>query len=139
MRVLHVREQNGKFILEVEDPEQLKEKSYLVEHKNRPVALLTPLSHSLTNVDDTQVALANKLRAQQDEIEAFKRMYPELLREYKGKVVAIYKGQVAAVGDTRNEVLKSVWERFGPVPCYIERVGEDIPRRVRIPSGWVQK
>lgn len=71
------------------------------------------------------------------EAEAFKRLKPELLKQYKGRVVAIHQGQVVAVGNDRTEVLGIVLEKFGPVPCYIEWVEEQTPRRARIPSAWV--
>ncbi len=139
MHVLHIREQDGRFIVEVDDPRRLKEASYIVEHEGQPVAVLTPLSHVPSNANTALETLTGDLKAQQREIEAFERLYPELLKNYKGKVVAIYKGHVVAVGETRQDVLKAVWDQFGPVPCYIERVGEAVPEKVRIPSGWVKE
>ena len=68
------------------------------------------------------------------EVEAFERLKPELLKQYKGQVVAIYQGKVVAVGDNRMDVFGVVLKKLGPVPCYIEWVDEQTPRRVRMPS-----
>lgn len=70
------------------------------------------------------------------EAEAFKRLKPELLREHKGKFVAIHLGQVVAIGDDRMDVYGVVLEKFGQVSCYIERVDEQAPRPKRLPSVW---
>jgi Family of unknown function (DUF5678) len=71
------------------------------------------------------------------EAEAFTRLKPELLKQHKGRVVAIHQGKVVAVGDDRMDVLGVVLEKLGPVPCYIEWVEEETPRRARITSMWV--
>jgi predicted transcriptional regulator len=71
------------------------------------------------------------------EAEAFARLKPELLKQYKGRAVAIYQGEVVAVGDDRMDVLGTVLEKLGPAPCYIEWVEEQTPRRARITSTWV--
>jgi hypothetical protein len=68
---------------------------------------------------------------------AFARLKPELLKQYKGRVVAIHQSEVVAVGDDRMVVLGMVLEKLGPVPCYIEWVEEQTPRRARTTSTWV--
>ncbi len=68
------------------------------------------------------------------EVAAFERLKPTLLQTHYGQVVAIYQAQVAVVGSTREMVLRQMRERFGNVPCYVEWVAEDVPRRVRVPS-----
>jgi hypothetical protein len=73
------------------------------------------------------------------EVAAFERLKPELLKTYKGRVVAIHQGQVVAVGDDRMAVLDTVLEKLGPVPCYIEWVEEETPRRVRMTSTWIAR
>jgi hypothetical protein len=74
------------------------------------------------------------------EVEAFEKLKPKLLKqqEYCGRVVAIHQGQVVAVGDDDMEVLGLVWDQFGEVPCYIEKVQPEL-RRARIPSIWKKK
>ena len=56
------------------------------------------------------------------EVSAFEQLKPTLLKEHGGRVVAIYQGQVVAVGDDKLQVLELVFERLGPMPCYIEWV-----------------
>ncbi|MEZ4865635.1 MAG: DUF5678 domain-containing protein [Caldilineaceae bacterium] len=73
------------------------------------------------------------------EVAAFERLKPELIERYYGRVVAIYQGEVVAVGDDRMDVLGEVLERLGPVPCYIEWVTEQTPRRARITSAWIKR
>ncbi len=68
------------------------------------------------------------------EVAAFERLKPELLKKYPRRVVAIHQGQVVAVGDNRMDVLGIVLDKLGSVPCYIEWVEQETPRRVRMPS-----
>jgi hypothetical protein len=72
----------------------------------------------------------------QAEIAAFTRLKPALLKQYPGRAVALYQGEVVAVGDDKTEMLASVYARLGEVRCYVEWVEPDTPRRVRIPSAW---
>ncbi len=74
-------------------------------------------------------------RAFAQEVAAFERLRPTLLRYYPEQYVAIYQGEVVASGEEKLTVLDSVRERFGPVVCYIERVAPDSPRTVRMPSA----
>lgn len=69
------------------------------------------------------------------EVEAFERLKPELLKQYKGHVVAIYQGEVVMVGDKVVDVHSAVIDRFGAVPCYVDHVQEK-PRVARITSIW---
>lgn len=69
------------------------------------------------------------------EIEAFERLKPELLQQYKGRVVAIYQGEVVMIGDTFDDVYGAVIDKFGTVPCYVDYVQEK-PRVARITSIW---
>lgn len=67
------------------------------------------------------------------EMSAFERLKPELLKQYRGRVVAIYKEQVVAVGDDEMVVYGDVLDRLGYVPCYVDRVVEE-QRVLRMPS-----
>ena len=71
-----------------------------------------------------------------NEIAAFEELKPELLKQYQGRVVAIYQGQVVAVGDNVLAVHDAVTAKFGSVPCYVEWVEAVTPRRVQIRSAW---
>lgn len=75
----------------------------------------------------------------EQEVLAFERLKPRLLRQYPGRVVGIYQGQVVAVGDNRLDVLDQIWDKFGEVSCYVENVEPETPRRARIPSAWIRR
>jgi hypothetical protein len=65
----------------------------------------------------------------QREVAAFERMLPELLQEYQGRVVAIHRGQVIEVGDSKAEVSERVHKRLGDVTVFIQQVEEQLPVR----------
>lgn len=71
------------------------------------------------------------------EMAAFERMKPELLKTYPGRVVAVLDGEVVLVGDDILEVHEQVIERFGNVPCYVDKVTDELPRPARIVSTSV--
>lgn len=64
---------------------------------------------------------------------AFERLKPELLEKYRDRVVAIFEERVVAVGDDTMDVYGEVLDKFGYVPCFVDRVREK-PRVVRMPS-----
>jgi hypothetical protein len=88
-------------------------------------------------VDETTTTEAEA--AFEQEVAAFEALKPELLEQYAGQYVAIYQKQVVAVGNDRLGLVKDVYGQFGEVPCYIEKVTLEPPRRVRIPSVWKAK
>lgn len=67
------------------------------------------------------------------EREAFNRLKPELLREHRGKYVAVHQGEVVEIGENTTEVAREVYRKLGHVPLYIGLVAEDLPV-VHIPS-----
>jgi hypothetical protein len=75
----------------------------------------------------------------EQEIAAFEEMKPTLLKQYSGQYVGIHQGQVVAVGPSRVQVVKDIYERLGQVVCYVEKVSTEPLRRVRIPSAWKTK
>lgn len=85
-----------------------------------------------TETDEAKIAF-------EQEIAAFEQMKPVLLEQFAGQYVAIYQGQVVAVGDNRLSLVKEVYNQFGEVPCYVEQVTSIPPRRVRITSVWKAK
>lgn len=88
-------------------------------------------------VGETELAEADEAFIR--EVTAFKVLKPELLKKYPNQYVAIYQGQVVGSGDNRLALVKDVYNRFGEVPCYVEKVSSELPRRVRIPSVWKTK
>lgn len=68
------------------------------------------------------------------EIAHFERLKPQLLQQHPGRFVAIYHGEVVAVGDDKMDVLATVQATYGDVACHITQVTENGPRRVRMLS-----
>ncbi len=68
------------------------------------------------------------------EVAHFERLKPQLLQQYPGRFVAIYHGEVVAVGDDKMDVLATVQATYGDVACHITQVTENGPRRVRMLS-----
>jgi hypothetical protein len=126
----------------VQKPELVERLEQLaIDRDTTPDALLdTAVQEFLDKVDHQAVATRPERPAAPPEflreIAAFERLKPELLKQYKGRVVAIYRGDVVAVGDDKMSVHDAVLEKFGSVPCYIEWVEEVTPRRARIVSVW---
>jgi membrane-bound ClpP family serine protease len=82
-------------------------------------------------VSEAETAEAEEAFAQ--EVAAFEAIKLELLEQYAGRYVAIYQKEVVATGDNRLALVKEVYSQFGEVPCYIEKVTSQPPRRVRLP------
>lgn len=89
-------------------------------------------------VAETETTVAAQ-EAFKQEVAAFAALKPALLDQYAGQYVAIYQGQVVAVGDNRLALVKEVYDQFGQVPCYVEKVTLETPRRARITSVWKAK
>lgn len=75
----------------------------------------------------------------QREATNFTKMLPALLPTYENQVVAIYQGQVIAYGDDILEVYNTVVDKYGEIPCYVQRVNAKPLRKVRIPTAWKQQ
>jgi hypothetical protein len=73
------------------------------------------------------------------EIAAFEALKPALLKQYPEQYVAIYQEQVVGHGNNRLALVKEVYNLFGEVPCFVEKVSLDPLRRVRITSVWKAK
>ena len=58
------------------------------------------------------------------ELEVYKKMREELLKKYRGKVVAIKDGELVGVYDSEEEAFRDVVEKYGLVPVLIKRVVE---------------
>lgn len=70
------------------------------------------------------------------EVTVFDALDPHIQEQYAGKAVGIYQGQIVADGDSKLAVLDAVLARFGQVPCYVDWIKPNGPRRVRVPSVW---
>ncbi len=58
------------------------------------------------------------------ELEVYERMREELLKKYRGKVVAIKDGKLVGVYDSEEEAFRDVVEKYGLIPVLIKRVTE---------------
>ena len=71
-----------------------------------------------------------------EERAAFQRLKPALLREHRGKYVAVYRGEVTVIGDSSAEVARQAYQKHGYVPLYIGLVAEGLPVvHLRSPQG----
>jgi hypothetical protein len=52
---------------------------------------------------------------------------PQLLAEHQGKFALIYGGEIAGVFDTDINALQAGYEKFGPVPLFIQQILPQIP------------
>lgn len=68
------------------------------------------------------------------EVAAFENLKSDLLKRYAGQFVAIYQGQVVGYGEDETVLFRQMLARYGAVPCYIEKVAPETPRRARMPS-----
>jgi hypothetical protein len=81
----------------------------------------------------TDMAMPTEVRERfEREKEAYWQQRDELLRQYRGKWVAIVNGQVVAVGDQMNKVAAEAFRKTGSALMYVALVGgEDAVLRVR--------
>ena len=68
---------------------------------------------------------------------AFVQLLSSLLTTHAGRYVAVQGGAVVASGSDRIAVTLDAYRRVGYVPLYVGFVGEDRPRRIRVPSPRV--
>ena len=67
------------------------------------------------------------------ELKAYEEMKEELLKKYRGKVVAIKEGKLLGVYESEEDAFKDVLEKYGLVPVLIKRV-VDKEKPEEIPS-----
>ena len=60
-----------------------------------------------------------------NELKAYERMKKDLLRKYRGKVVAIKDGKIIGVYDSEEEAFNDVVNKYGFVPVLIKRVVDE--------------
>ncbi len=66
------------------------------------------------------------------ERDAYREQRPKLLKEYRGKWVAVFNGRVIVHGDEFGEVVRRAFEATGGGVFYVTKVGEEgrVERRV---------
>lgn len=131
MKILQIREAQAPYHLAVDD-EALAGEPVILEHEGRPLAAIVSMAEFEAfsawrqNEEKRRRHLAD-IEAFEAERTAYENMKAELLQTHRGEVVAIYQGQVVEVGADIGETLDRVYDRFGYVPCYVQRVEESSP------------
>jgi len=71
----------------------------------------------------------------EEEREAYLKIREKLIREpgYKGKYVAFLQGALVGSDENKGKLAEKVYEKYGYVPIYIDRVAAE-ERRVEVPS-----
>jgi PHD/YefM family antitoxin component YafN of YafNO toxin-antitoxin module len=121
------------------DESQVAQEPLLIERDGRPIGVLVPIAEyeafrAWREAEERRHKQSDYDEAFQREVEAFERMKPELLRQYPGRVVVIYNGQVIEVGNEDEsvaDVALRLYERMGYAPIYVQRV-EESPRVYKI-------
>ena len=49
----------------------------------------------------------------------------ELMRDHKGKYVAIYKKDIVAIGEDMESLAETIYEKYGPVEALICKIEEE--------------
>lgn len=142
MNTIEIKATPTHYFIEVEQA-IVAQQATVLQQEGKSVAALIPMSDYQAFIT-WQAATPKPMRVPSQleferEVAAFDKLKPILMKKHSGRVVAIHQGQVAAVGDDKMDVLDMVWEKFGEVPCYIEWVEAETPRRVRMPSMRVVK
>jgi hypothetical protein len=70
----------------------------------------------------------DKIRA---EVEAFRAMHPDLVKQYSGKYVALYKGQLVDHDEDFQALHHRIRQRFGRQPVLLRQVTSE-PERVLV-------
>ena len=71
----------------------------------------------------------------EEEREAFQKFKDELIKDpgYNGKFMAVFQGAVIGCDEDKGKLVKSVYDRYGYVPVYVDKVTPG-GRRVEVPS-----
>jgi len=115
----------------------------ILEKDSQPVAALVPIAEyeafqAWREEERRRQARQAEEAAIEREHAAYERMLPELLKQYPGRAVAIYNGQVVGVGDNKMELWSQVRQQLGPVPVYVQIV-EYPPRIYKLPHRKVKR
>ncbi len=127
IRKMTLRESRSPYTLTVD--EQALREPVVLEQDGQPVAALVPIAEyeafrAWRQAKERHRHPQTRADAFEQERAAYERMKPELLRTHRGQVVAIYQGQVVQVGTDVAETLDAVYDEFGYVSCYVQRVEE---------------
>ena len=136
MKKITLQESRAPYTLAIE-AETLSQEAIILERGGQAVAALVPIAeYEAFRAWQQAEAHRQRRQAQKEAFEreraTFEQLLPELLQTQPGKVVAIYQGKVVEVGIDIGETLGKVYDRFGYVPCYAQRV-EETPHIYKFP------
>jgi PHD/YefM family antitoxin component YafN of YafNO toxin-antitoxin module len=140
MKTIILPESQAPYTLTI-DEKTLTHESIILERDGQPVAVLVPIAeyqafHAWQQAQERRRRRQAQMEAFEQEHAAFERIMPELLHTHRDKVIAIYQGQVVQVGTDIAQTLDAVYNQFGYVPCYVQRV-EETPRIYKFPHRKV--
>jgi hypothetical protein len=140
MKTLTLKEAQAPYNVALDDI-LLSDEVVILEKDGQPVAAVVPMAEYAAFQAWREAEKRRQVRqAEESAIEqehaAFERMLPELLKQYQGQAVALYKGQVVAVGDDKMDLWSQVRQKLGPVPVYVQKV-EYPPRVYKMPRRKV--
>jgi PHD/YefM family antitoxin component YafN of YafNO toxin-antitoxin module len=133
MKTLTLKEAQA--LYDVLDTSQATLEPILVERDGKPIGVFVPMAEYEAFCAWREAARPQKQLAYdeafQREAEAFERIKPQLLKTHLGKAVAVYHGEIVAVGETKVQVYEQVTTQFGEAPIYIQVI-EEHPRIYKI-------
>ena len=139
MKKLTLKESHAPYEISLDDA-LLTNDVVILEKDGQPVAALVPITEytafqSWREEERRRQAHQAEETAIEREHAAFERMLPELLKQYAGRVVAIYNGQVIDVGDDKMEVWERASQQLNGAPVYVQIV-EYPPKVYKMPHPW---
>ena len=132
MKTLSLKESQAPYNIALGE-DLLTDEIVILEKNGQPVAAVVPIAEytafqAWRDEEKRRQAHQAEEAAIDREHEAFQQMLPELLKLYKGQVVALHDGKVVGVGDDRMEVWRLARQQLGDVPVYVQNV--EYPPRV---------
>lgn len=126
MKKLTLKESHAPYEISLDDA-LLTNDVVILEKDGQPVAALVPITEytafqSWREEERRRQAHQAEETAIEREHAAFERMLPELLKQYAGRAVAIYNGQVIDVGDDKMEVWERASQQLNGAPVYVQIV-----------------
>jgi hypothetical protein len=140
MKKLELKEARAPYNISL-DEALLSDEVVILEKEGQPVAALVPMAEYAAFRAWREAEGLRQLRPEDEasierEHAAFKRMLPELLKQYPGRAVAIYNSQVVAVGDDRMVVWEQARRQLNGAPVYVQTV-EYPPKVYKMPHRKV--
>ncbi len=139
-KTITLKEAQAAYSLSIETS-QLIQGPIVLEHEGKPIAVLISLAdyQKFVKWQEHEQARAwqeEQERLLQEEIAAFERIKPELLKTHKGKQVAILNGQLVDSDEDKRALARRVYSKYGYRPILMVEVRET-PRVYTIDSPEV--